>query len=147
MTEQRATIIDEQTIARVLERSTVSVGDVLENLRAVIDLRERLAALDRDLSARKQTLELALIQHHESSGVDSLSGGGVSVSFDDHAMRARYDPDRWEDIVRWAVATNNLHCIQRRLTDSRIEDLIAEGVALPDGLTLETYTRIAVRRK
>jgi hypothetical protein len=130
--------------------NTMSAGSVqttLAALRAVIDEREKLATADRELSKEKERLEASLLSFHNESGLDSLSGAGLSVSFDGEAMRAKYEPDRWAEIVKWAVSTGNDHIIQRRLTDAKVLDLIEQGVELPAGLTVENYTKLSVRRK
>jgi hypothetical protein len=127
--------------------ATRTMQNVLGELREVIDERERLATADRELSKRREALERELLAFHEDSGLDSLAGAGLSVSFDAAAMRAKYEPERWADIVRWAVTTGHDHIIQRRLTDAKVLDLIENGVELPPGLTVENYTKLSVRRK
>lgn len=123
-----------------------SISTILEELRAVIDEREQLSMRDSELSKRKDELEKQLLDYHGESGLQSVKGGGLTISFDDSAVRAKYDPDKWNNIIRWAVETGNEHVIQRRLTDKKCESLLKEGVAFPDGLTLENYTKISTRR-
>lgn len=120
---------------------------LLAELRGVIDQREELAKQDRTLAQRKEQIERALLAYHNDTGLDSLSGAGLSVSFDGDAMRAAYDPEKWKDIVRWAVESGNDFIVQRRLTDAKVIDLVKNGVELPPGLTLENYTKLSVRRK
>lgn len=129
----------------VAEKTNVQA--VLAELREVIDERERLAQEDRTLAKRRERLEGELLSFHESSGLDSLSGAGLSVHFDSAAMRCKYEPDRWTEIVRWAVESGNDFIIQRRLTDTKVLDLVENGVELPPGLTLESYTKLGIRRK
>jgi hypothetical protein len=126
--------------------SEQNITELLTELRAIIDERERLADQDRNLSRRKSAVEASLLSFHARTGLEKLSGAGLSVTFNPAATRCRYEPDRWEGIVRWAVATGNLHIIQRRTSDAKIIDLIAEGVALPEGLTIESFTDLSVRR-
>ena len=121
--------------------------ELLTALRSIIDQREQLAEQDSRLVKQKSQLEHQLLAFHELTGVDSVTGGGLSVSFDDAAMRAKYDPERWPAIVRWAIETGNDHIIQRRLTDAKVLDLIENGTALPEGLTVENYVKISTRRK
>jgi hypothetical protein len=124
-----------------------TVNELLTELRDVIDQRERLSTQDSALSKRKSYLEHELLAVHESEGVDSVSGAGMTVSFDDAAMRVKYDPEKWAGICRWAIETGNDHIIQRRLTDAKVMDLIENGTALPEGLTVENYVKISTRRK
>src|SRR5688572_1521470 len=99
---------------------------VLTELRSVIDARERLAAEDRALAKRREELESSLLSFHDETGLDSLSGAGLSISFDSAAMRCKYEPDLWASIIRWAVDSGNDFIIQRRLTDAKVLDLIAQ---------------------
>jgi uncharacterized protein YigA (DUF484 family) len=127
--------------------ATTNVTDVLAELRAVIDQREELAKQDRELAQRRSELERQLMQFHEHTGLENCAGAGLTVRFNPAAMRCRYEPDRWQSIVRWAVETGNDHIIQRRTSDAKVIELVQHGVALPEGLTLESYTDISIRRK
>jgi hypothetical protein len=124
-----------------------NINATLARLKAVIDEREQLAAKDRTLSEERARLEAELLGFHGSTGLNSLSGAGLSVSFDDTAVRVRCEPSRWADIVKWAVSTGNDHVIQRRLTDAKVIELIENGTPLPEGLSVESYTKLSVRRK
>lgn len=135
-----------ETIAANQTMRVPSVRMIMEALRQIKDDKERLAAEEKRLNEAEARIMAELLDYHAQSGVDSLKGGGVTVSFDDEAMRAKYDPEKWANIVKWAAETGNDHIVQRRLTDSRVVELVANGVALPDGLTLETYTKVSVRR-
>jgi hypothetical protein len=137
----------EYDIAQALAEVPTDIKTILPNLRQVIDLREQIADLDKQLSARKQELELKLIEHHKANGVDAVTGGGVSVSFDPTAMRTTYDPEKFESIFRWCAETGHTYLIQRRFTDAKVMALIDDGVALPEGLGVEQYVKLNVRRK
>lgn len=121
-------------------------AELLADLRSIIDQREELARQDRELSGRKAYLERKLLAYHETTGIEKITSSGMSVSFNGQAMRARYDPEKWIDIVKWAVDTNNLQIIQRSTSDAKIVDLVVHGTPLPEGLTLENYVKISCRR-
>ncbi len=73
--------------------TTGNMQGVLAALRLVIDEREKLATADKELAKEKERLEASLLSFHDESGLDSLSGAGLSVSFDGEAMRCKYEPD------------------------------------------------------
>ena len=125
--------------------TTATPVELLTELRSIIDQREALADQDRQLGARKREIELTLMGVANSTGLESFTGGGIRVGFSDK-FRAVYNPEKWSDVVRWAVETNNTQIIQRRTSDAKIIDLHDSGVALPEGLTLESYRDISVRR-
>lgn len=128
----------------------VMIENTTELLVELREIKDQKDALNGQLSAlheREEAINKQLLGVHEASGLESLSGGGLSVHFDPHAMRAKYEPEQWAGIVAWAVATGRDYIVQRRLSDGKILDLVKEGVELPEGLTLEGYTKISVRRK
>jgi hypothetical protein len=125
----------------------LDLNPLLTELRSIIDQREQLARQDKELSERRSAIERQLLDFHHSSGLDSLSGGGLGVGFDPTALRAKYEPEQWNNIAQWAVATHNEHIIQRRLSDAKIVELIDSGVELPAGLSVEQYVKISIRRK
>jgi len=122
------------------------VTDLLAELRAVIDRREVLAGQDKSLAERKSQLEHQLLAFHEETGLEKLSGAGMSIGFDTSAMRTKYDPEKWREVLKWALDTGNDYIIQRKLTDSRVIELVKQGVALPTGLSLEPFVKMSVRR-
>jgi hypothetical protein len=128
------------------QTATAPITDTLAELRQVIDAREELARQDKELSARKQALEKQLMAFHDATGLETCAGAGLTCRFDPSAMRCRYEPERWESIVKWAVETGNVHVIQRRTSDAKVIELVENGTPLPEGLTLESYTNLSVRR-
>lgn len=126
--------------------------DVLPSLIAA--LREEIDhkdTINRNLSecnARIDELEsqiLKLMKPEHGAAIEKMTAAGLTV-FPRMKWRARYEPEKWPDIVRWAIDNDQLHIVQRRLTDSRVQDLIDSGVVLPDGLTTEAYPELGTRR-
>ena len=124
-----------------------TIGQTMDLLRQCLDLRDALASMDKLLAEVRSKSEKALLDYQEMMGVSRLATDGLTVSFDPNALRAKYDPEKWDGVMKWAVETGNTHIIQRRLTDARVEELIRLKTALPEGLSVETYTKISVRRK
>lgn len=52
------------------------------------------------------------------------------------------DHEAIEYHIRCALTPGNLHVIQRRLTDAKVEELAISGIPLPNGLRLEPYDRV-----
>lgn len=123
-----------------------NITQILEQLRAVKDEKDTVNARLSELAATEADIERQLREFHETSGLDSVSGGGLTVSFKPQ-LRAAYDPDKWTSIVRWAVDTGHEYLIQRRLTDTKVAELAMSDVGLPDGLRVESHLAVSVRRK
>lgn len=145
MTQNTMTI--EQEIDEALSVMPDGINDVLANFRLCRDLADKVSNLDKMLSQRRDQLEGRLLAYHKDTGLQSLSGAGLTVSFDPAAFRAKYDPAKWSDVVKWAVETGNDFIVQRRLSDAKVVELFDGGVALPDGLSLENYVKVSIRRK
>lgn len=122
-----------------------TIGELLADLRGVVDTRELIAEQDKELYARETTLKLTLQRKAQEQGVPGFKSEAGAFSCSEE-MRAKYDPEQWDAIVKWAVESGNQHIIQRRMTDARVKALMVEGVAFPDGLTLEAYIKTSFRR-
>jgi uncharacterized protein YlxW (UPF0749 family) len=122
-----------------------SITETLSKLRQVRDQIDQANAALSSLKQQEQHLERKLEDYHQQTGLDSVKGGGLTVSFAP-AFRATYTPELWPEIVKWAVASGNGHIVQRRLTDAKVIELVDNGVALPEGLSLESYTKMSIRR-
>ena len=125
----------------------MDVGSLLRQYKEVIEKMEEINLQKTQLHGERLEIEGRLRSAFETAGIDSFSdkeiGMSVTVKKD---MRAKYDPEHWDEIVRWAGATGNIDCIHRRLSDSKIKALLEEGVRFPRGLTLESYEKISYRR-
>jgi hypothetical protein len=108
-------------------------------------LNQEMSSLNKEIDDIDGTL-MRELDRMKKSGLDpKLSGHGISVYLTDKC-RATYDPERWAEIVKWAVESGRDYIVQRRLSDKKIESLIEEGVELPIGLGIEYYPDISHRR-
>jgi hypothetical protein len=123
----------------------LTIGEMLKNLRDVVDARDSLANQDSELARQEAELKYALQRKASEQGVPGFKSDAGAITFNED-LRAKYDPETWESIVKWAVESGNSHIIQRRMTDARVKALMDEGVVLPDGLTLEPYIKTSFRR-
>lgn len=118
---------------------------LLSRYREIIEARDALSAQEKALSEELAGICTQLIRFSEDSGLTSFADGNLSISVQEK-MRAKYDPEKWRDIVKWDLE-NDIGAVQRRLTDAKIEALIEEGIPFPEGLTLEPVKRVSHRRK
>lgn len=123
-----------------VDRMTLS--QLLAELRGVKDRKDQLNA---QLSAEKKleaAVKVAIRRRMAEQGMEKdgekISGSGITVILRDK-MRAVYDPSRWPEFVKWCTEHDYTHLIQRRITDSRVVELIDAGIALPEFLKVETY--------
>lgn len=125
------------------------LNDLLAQFRTEKDWQDELNAKLAESRAKTDGLEHQIMAAMKEAGLDSdgskVSHNGLTVTLR-HKFRAAYAPEKWADIVRWAVATNNEHVIQRRLSDRPVLELVDNGEKLPDGLTVSTYDDLDFRR-
>jgi hypothetical protein len=113
--------------------------------------KEQKAAVE-DLEREAKTARFMLVDIEEEIhskmqelGIESASEDGVSVSTKTK-WRAKYEPELWGEIVKWAANSGLDYVVQRRLNDAKIMELVDNGIALPQGLTVESYNDLAFRR-
>lgn len=122
-----------------------TIGDMMARYAELRDRRDDLDAEHASVSSEMNDIENAVSRRMKDDGVEKTAAAGFSLSLR-QKWRAKYEPDKWAGIVKWAVETGNDHIVQRRLTDAKVMELIDNGVALPDGLGVEAFTGLDVRR-
>lgn len=121
------------------------INPLLADLRLVNDLREKLSEIDGELSKRKEKIERGLLDYHERTDLESVRGGGMSVSFSP-SLRPRVDPEKWDELFSWAVATGNTQCLYKQTSTAKLLECVTGGEAVPLGVTVESYVKINARR-
>lgn len=129
------------------QATDANIGEILLELRKIKDERDELSQRDGALATREESIKRTLIGFHEQTGLTQLANHGLVVSFDPNKLRTKYEPAKWDAIMKWAIDNGFGYIVQRRLTDAKVIDLIQQGVALPDGLTTEAFTYVSIRRK
>ena len=123
-----------------------TIGDLLTELRDIMDATDGLNSELRKYRERRDQIESEIRKMAEETGLDQFANDAITVSVKEELMPG-YDPEQWNELVAWAVATGNIHMIQRRLSSRPILELIDNGTELPAGLRVEPVTKVSVRRK
>lgn len=119
------------------------LGELFEVTNLIDDLNEKFSAA----YARRKEIENRLVELHNATGLSSLSNEQISVSFTPNTPRAVPNPEDWDNIHKWFVENGYGYCVHRRLSDSKVMELLTSGVELPKGLDFEFYTKVSFRRK
>lgn len=125
---------------------TGKAGELLDRCRDVRDARDQIKQADSVLGGIEDEIEVHVLRIAEAQEVDALSGRRMSCTVRDD-QRARYDPEKWDAILQWAIQNGHGYIFHRRMADAKVEQLAIDGVEFPDGLTLEPYKKISFRRK
>lgn len=133
----------------MLTDTTPSLSDLLARFRDIKDAKDEVNARLKDLNKREGEMESAILAAMESAGfvksgdkVSSAAGTATRQT----KWRAKYDPEKWPDIVKWCAENNRTDLVQRRLSDTRIMEIVDLGQPLPDGIEPESYTDLSFRR-
>ncbi|MCC6661728.1 MAG: hypothetical protein IT437_12680 [Phycisphaerales bacterium] len=128
---------------------TETVAELLRDMRGVRDQKDDLNSQLAVLADREAELQAKLRGAMCAAGLDKdggkVAGDGLSVTWREK-WKANYEPQKWAAIVKWAVESGNDHIIQRRLTDAKVMSIVDSGGTLPDGLSVEAYTALDIRR-
>jgi hypothetical protein len=124
---------------------TKTIGGLLAKLRKAQDSKDELNAALNLINKEIGDVERDLLDVMKESGQVKAADNFISVSLG-QKWRATYDPAKWPGIVKWAVETGNDHIIQRRMTDTKVMELVDTGVELPDGLGVESFPDLSFRR-
>ena len=122
------------------------VGDMLSELRILLDRATALNAELTEVNKQRSAVEWKLKASMSANGLDKIANDCITVSTKDETV-ASYEPEHWADLVAWAVAHDATHIIQRRLSSKPIVELAVNGEPIPDFINLQTITRLNVRRK
>lgn len=128
-----------------LLRGKQSVGDLI---KLYVDTDAQLDTLEeqaKELRVKREGIKHAIKITLDADGVDRASAHGLTVSLREK-WRAKYIPDLWQRVVAWAISEGHSQIVQRRLTDAAVMELVDNGVPLPEGLSVEPFTDLDVRR-
>ena len=126
-----------------------SVSELLASRKALINLKDKAADELSKIGGQIEDVDRALMGAMKDLG---MTKDGAKVS--EHGLtatmrtkwRAKYEPDQWPAIFKWAAESGRDYLIHRRLSDAKVMELVDEGVSLPDGLTTEAYPSLDFRR-
>lgn len=128
-----------------MNTTTTTLGELIAEFRTAIDAHEEADRAAKDLRAKRDDCERRVMTAMENAGLEKTNAAGLSLSVV-QKFRARYEPEKWQSLMRWAVDTGHEYLIQRRLTDTKVMELVDAGEPLPEGLSVEPYKDLNFRR-
>lgn len=143
------TLCEAPTFGPICEtcKTNTTVAAALAELKSAMDDLDVIREQEKAAKRKRAAAEAVILYQSEVQELDKFSSPNTPISVtisDKHIVG--YDPERWDELLKWAVDTNNGHIVQRRITDSRVWQLASEGVELPDGLELDTVRIVRPRR-
>jgi len=120
-------------------------AEVIEEFADIVDqIQEHKDSINL-LTEQKESLEWELRKISEETGLDDFKTDRINIKVGEK-MVARYEPDKWHYVVKWCLDNDLLDVLQRRMTASKLQSLAEDGVALPDGIWLESIDKVSFRR-
>lgn len=123
----------------------MALSDLLATYRTHRDRLDEVLAEEKAIREQMEAVESDIRSAMSAAGLESAKGGGMSVTATTK-WRARYDPEKWAQVVAWCVAQGRPDLVQRRLNDAKIMELVDSGVGLPEGLNVESFPDLLFRR-
>lgn len=121
-------------------------GELLTELaKARIQIKKNDSKM-KPIKDLRDEIESRLMRHCEDEEIETLANDKITFKLVVKQI-ARYDPEHWEDIFKWAAESGNLDIIQRRLGDSKVAELAKTDTKFPKGLSIESINRPSVRLK
>ena len=127
-----------------------TIPELAAEYRSLWDELDIIEQQKKELASKMADIERRISEAMHLAGKvndgDADTVAGVMRIAVRQKWRAQYDPEKWSDIVKWCADNGHDYLIQRRLTDSKVMDLVDNGVSLPDGLTVQPFTDLDFRR-
>ena len=128
-----------------IDAGTMALGELAEAYNNVLSEKDAAKLLLRRIDAAESALRAILRDKLNEAGIEKFTGAGITISVEDKEVAA-IDDTKWDEIMAQLIADGESHLIQRRITGSRLSDLITSGYALPEGLSLTSFPTIKHRR-
>jgi hypothetical protein len=126
--------------------TTLPLGALLGEYGRVLSLLDVLSDLDRRLSELRSAQKDEFIRRAEIEGVEKFSGAGLTVTVKNKTV-VRYDPEKWDLILKSLVENGYGYCVHRQLSAAKVQELMDSGVRLPDGLSLDSSIKEVSHRR
>jgi hypothetical protein len=124
---------------------TLPQGSLLRSYSAVLSMLDSVGDIEKKLNTLRSAMKEEFVRRASVEGVEKFSGDGLSVTVKDKAI-VKYDPEKWDDILKWLVDSGHGYCVHRRLSEAKIQELMDNGVRLPDGLAFDSIKEVSHRR-
>ncbi len=132
-----------------MPENNIDVSSLLEAMREIKDEKDRVNQHLKRINEAEEKLERDILDAMTSLGFveagDKVSSA-CGTATRQVKWRAKYEPDKWPEIVKWMAEQGRTDLVQRRLSDAKIMELVDLGQPLPDGLGVESFEQLSFRR-
>lgn len=128
-------------MATAVKTRAPSVGAVIDQIWAVREEKRRLESQVKEVAAKIEELESALMERLETEGLEKASGTKASVSVGTSVVA---DVQDWDSFWAYIIKNKYTHLLQRRVSEPAYRELLDAGKKVP-GVQPFTKRKLNVR--
>lgn len=106
----------------------VDLGAMIAQLSEIRDRRRELAAEDKDLIEKYDTLKAAFVKRMEEEGCTRISSTEGTVILTETVVPQVNDRDAMD---KWILETGNIYLLQSRVNSAAYRELVEAGQEVP----------------
>lgn len=122
---------------------TRTAREIAQEYADVLAAREKVNAESRRIAQRLGELDREVRDWCSAQGVEAIKGSGITLRVEQKPVVRVGD---WDRALRWIVEEGLSPLVQKRITASRLQELVVGGLPLPDDLSLEEIEKVAYSR-
>lgn len=127
----------------------MDITELLSSYRSIKDQSDELAAQKTGLEKQMDGLERRILAAMTDAGLTaegSLVRGGGCTAARRIKWRAKIGEGQWDAFLQWATENERGYLVQKRVTDTKVMELVDAGIELPDFLSVESFEMLDIRR-
>jgi hypothetical protein len=124
---------------------TMPQGSLLKSYANILTLLDSIGDVEKRLNEIRAGIKDEFIRRSSVEGIEKFSGDGLTITVRDKSI-VKYDPEKWDDILKALVAGGYGYCVHRRLSEGKVQELMDSGVRLPDGIAFDSIKEVSHRR-
>lgn len=123
----------------------VPMNTMLGQRRTLMFEKDEAAAVTKSINASIAEIDKEIMyRSQQDGGITQYKGDGITVSIVEQDV-VKVDGD-FVAIVESLVKQGYAYCIKKGLSSPKIKELDAQGVRLPDGVSIETFRKVKPTR-
>lgn len=122
----------------------LNLGELLSEYSSTLSKISEADTIAKKHRETQRFLQQEIMQRCEQQGVDRLVGKDISVSvIEKPVVKIQGD---WEQVIKELSEAGYSYLIQRRITASKLQEEMDNGLRLPDGIAIESVRSVSHRR-
>ena len=122
----------------------LNIGQLLDEYSSTISKIQESETETKKHKQSQRELQQEIMRRCEEQGVDRLVGKNISVSVVEKPV-VKVEGD-WESVVQQLHDAGCSFLIQRRITASKLQEEMDNGLRRPDGVSIESVRSVSHRR-